>query len=135
MGRAHPSIVMDVQVLVTHAASIALMEREMGHPPRLIRSPDVCYLFHARDAERLPGLVDRWEFYGIAAQVVHIPPRGSRPATVSPHQPEERPMSETTDHGHEGGDQTARPPTDAREPEGMMDAPPETEASFEEVER
>ena len=67
---------MDVQVLVTHAASIALMEREMGHPPRLIRSPDVCYLFHARDAERLPGLVDRWEFYGIAAQVVHIPPRG-----------------------------------------------------------
>jgi hypothetical protein len=44
-------------------------------------------------------------------------------------------MSETTDHGHEGGDQTARPPTDAREPEGMMDAPPETEASFEEIER
>jgi hypothetical protein len=44
-------------------------------------------------------------------------------------------MSETTDHGHEGGDQTAHPPTDAREPEGMMDAPPETEASFEEIER
>jgi hypothetical protein len=29
-GRAHPSLVMDVQVLVTHAASIAIMEREMG---------------------------------------------------------------------------------------------------------
>jgi hypothetical protein len=32
---------MDVQVLVTHAASIAGMEREMGHPPRIIRRPDV----------------------------------------------------------------------------------------------
>jgi hypothetical protein len=30
----HPSLVMDVQVLVTHAASVAIMEREMGHPPR-----------------------------------------------------------------------------------------------------
>jgi hypothetical protein len=44
-------------------------------------------------------------------------------------------MSETTDHGHEGCDQTAHPPTDARESEGSMDAPPETEASFEEIER
>jgi hypothetical protein len=78
MGRWHPSIVMDVQVLVTHAASVATMEREMGHPPRLIRSPDVCYLFHARDAARLPGLVDRWESYGIAAQVVQIPPTGGQ---------------------------------------------------------
>jgi len=74
MGRAHPSIVMDVQVLVTHAASVAAMEREMGHPPRIIRAPDVCYLFQARDAERLPALVERWESYGIAAQVVQIPP-------------------------------------------------------------
>jgi hypothetical protein len=74
MGRSHPSIVIDVQVLVTHAASVATMEREMGHPPRISRAPDVCYLFQARDQERLPGLVDRWEAYGIAAQVVLIPP-------------------------------------------------------------
>jgi hypothetical protein len=73
-GRSHPSIVIDVQVLVTHAASVASMEREMGTPPRLIRAPDVCYLFQMRDEERLPGLVDRWESYGIAAQVVQIPP-------------------------------------------------------------
>jgi hypothetical protein len=44
-------------------------------------------------------------------------------------------MSSTTDHGHEGRDQTAHPPTDARGPEGTMYAPPETEASFEEIER
>jgi hypothetical protein len=75
-GRSHPSIVMDVQVLVTHAASVATMAREMGHPPRLIRTPDVCDLFRERDQERLPGLVDRWEAYGIAAQVVQIPPTG-----------------------------------------------------------
>ena len=37
-GPIAPSIVIDVQVLVTHAASVATMEREMGHPPRLIRS-------------------------------------------------------------------------------------------------
>jgi hypothetical protein len=74
MGRSQPSIVIDVQVLVTHAASVATMEREMGHPPRMIRTPDVCYLFQGRDEERLPGLVDRWEAYGIAAQVVLITP-------------------------------------------------------------
>ena len=67
---------MDVQVLVTHAASVAIMEREMGHPPRIIRGPDLCYLFQARDEERLPGLVERWESYGIAAQVVQIPSTG-----------------------------------------------------------
>jgi hypothetical protein len=83
-GRSHPSIVIDVQVLVTHAASVATMEREMGNPPRLIRTPDVCYLFHARDEERLPGLVDRWESYGIAAQVVQIPPTGG-PSTRDSH--------------------------------------------------
>jgi hypothetical protein len=77
-GRSHPSIVMDVQVLVTQAASVAVMEREMGHPPRIIRGPDVCYLFQARDEERLPGLVDRWASYGIAAQMVQIPPTGGR---------------------------------------------------------
>jgi hypothetical protein len=44
-------------------------------------------------------------------------------------------MSSTTDHAHEGHDQTAPPPTDARGPEGAMYAPPETEASFEEIER
>jgi hypothetical protein len=85
-GRSQLSIVIDVQGLVTHAASVAMMAREMGHPPRLIRTPDVCYLFHARDEARLPRLVDRWESYGIAAQVVQIPPRGgSRPSPVIPH--------------------------------------------------
>jgi len=44
-------------------------------------------------------------------------------------------MSAPTDHAHEGRDQTAPPPTDAWGPEGAMDAPPETEASFEEIER
>ncbi len=80
-GRWQPSLVMDRQVLVTHADRVTLMAREMGHPPRIIRGPDVCDLFQARDAERLPGLVDRWEAYGIAAQVVHIPPTGAPPAT------------------------------------------------------
>ncbi len=65
---------MDVQVLVTHADHVATMAREMGHPPRIIRGPDLCYLFQARDEERLPGLVDRWEASGIAAQVIMIPP-------------------------------------------------------------
>ena len=44
-------------------------------------------------------------------------------------------MSAPTDHGHEGHDQTAPRPTDARVPEDPMDAAPETEASFEEIER
>jgi hypothetical protein len=87
-GRWPPSLVMDVQVLVTHADRVATMEREMGHPPRIIRGPDVCDLFQARDEERLPGLVDRWESYGLAAQVVQIPPTGGHhPATVLPHHP------------------------------------------------
>jgi hypothetical protein len=77
MGRSQPSLVIDVQALVTHADSVATMEREMGNPPRMIRAPDVCYLFQARDEERLPGLVDRWESYGIAVQVVLIPRRGA----------------------------------------------------------
>jgi hypothetical protein len=165
-GRSHPSIVIDVQVLVTHAASVATMEREMGHPPRLIRTPDVCYLFQARDEARLPGLADRWASYGIAAQVVLIPPTGgpstrdssptpsscqeqagrdtSTPATglirtigprvALPATGETR-MRSTTDHVHEGRDQTAPPSTDAQVADGPLDAPRETEASFEEIER
>jgi hypothetical protein len=85
-GRSQPSIVSDVQTLVTHAASVATMEREMGYTPRLIRAPDVCYLFQARDQERLPGLMDRWHAYGIEAHVVMIPPTGGNPpATVIQH--------------------------------------------------
>jgi hypothetical protein len=75
-GRLHPSIVMDVQVLVTHANRVTLRAREMGHPPRIIRGQDLCDLVQAHDEERLPGLVDRWASYAIAAQVVHIPPTG-----------------------------------------------------------
>jgi hypothetical protein len=44
-------------------------------------------------------------------------------------------MSATTDHVHEGRDQTASPATDAREPDGALAAPRETEDSFEEIER
>jgi hypothetical protein len=44
-------------------------------------------------------------------------------------------MSSTTDHVNEGRDQTAHPPTDAQVPDGTMDAPRETDASFEEIER
>jgi hypothetical protein len=44
-------------------------------------------------------------------------------------------MSSTTDHVHEGHDQTAPPSTDARGPEGPMSVTPETEDAFEEIER
>jgi hypothetical protein len=84
-GRSHPSLVMDVQVLVTHAASVATMGREMGHPPRIIRGPDLCDLFQTRDEARLPGVVDRWASYGIAAQVVQIPPWGAVDPRPSSH--------------------------------------------------
>jgi hypothetical protein len=60
-----------------------MMEQEMGKPPRLIRTPDVCYLVHARDEAWLPGLVDRWESYGIAARVIHIPPAGGQSTRYS----------------------------------------------------
>jgi hypothetical protein len=84
-GRSQPGIAIDIQVLATHEASVATMEREMGNPPRLIRAPDVCYLYQARDEERLPGLVDRWESYGMAAQAVLIlPTGGSRPRYSHP---------------------------------------------------
>jgi hypothetical protein len=46
-------------MLVSHANRMTIMEREMGHPPRMIRGPVLCDLFQARDEERLPGLVDR----------------------------------------------------------------------------
>jgi hypothetical protein len=67
---------MDVQVLVTHASGVTIMERGMGHPPRIIRGPDLCALFQAREEARLPGLVDRWASSGMAAQVVQIPLQG-----------------------------------------------------------
>jgi hypothetical protein len=44
-------------------------------------------------------------------------------------------MSSTTDHVHEGRDQTAHPSTDAPVADGPLDAPREMEASFEEIER
>jgi hypothetical protein len=44
-------------------------------------------------------------------------------------------MGSTTDHVYEGHDQTAPASPDARRSDGTMDAPPETEASFEEIER
>jgi hypothetical protein len=106
-GRSQPSIVIDVQVLVTHTASVATMEQEMGHPPRIIRAPDVCYLFHARDQERLPGLVDRWASYGIAAQVVLIPPA-------------EEPSSRPGPAGHD----TSTPATGPIRQSGPRIAPP-----------
>ena len=77
-GTSQPSIVIDVQELVTHADSVATMERDMGNPPRVIRGRDVCYLFHARDQEVLPGFVDRWQALGITAQVVVIQPTGGQ---------------------------------------------------------
>jgi hypothetical protein len=70
--------VIAVQELVTHADRVATMERDMRNPPRVIRGPDVCYLFHARDQEVLPGFVDRWQALGIAAQVVVIQPTGGQ---------------------------------------------------------
>jgi hypothetical protein len=41
-----PSLVADVQVLVTYATSIAILARHLGNPPRPIRAPVVCALFH-----------------------------------------------------------------------------------------
>jgi hypothetical protein len=65
----------------------------------MIRAPDVCYLFQARDEERLQALVDRWESYGIAAQVVLIP-------AMEGHHP-------ATDHVNDGRHQTAEMLTQA----------------------
>jgi hypothetical protein len=44
-------------------------------------------------------------------------------------------MSAATDHAHEGRHQTAPPLTGAQGPEGTLDAPPETEACCEAIER
>ena len=44
-------------------------------------------------------------------------------------------MSSATDDAREEHDQTAPASPHAREPEGMIDAPREMEASFEEIER
>jgi hypothetical protein len=66
--------VIDAQELVAHADSVATMERYMGNPPRVIRGQDVCYLFHERDQEVLPGFIDRWQAFGIVAQVVVVQP-------------------------------------------------------------
>jgi hypothetical protein len=44
-------------------------------------------------------------------------------------------MSSSTDHVHEGHDQTAHPSTDAPVADGPLDTPREMEASFEEIER
>jgi hypothetical protein len=44
-------------------------------------------------------------------------------------------MPSTTDHVTEERDQTAQPPTDEHVLDGTMDAPRETDASFEEIER
>jgi hypothetical protein len=44
-------------------------------------------------------------------------------------------MRSITDPVPEGRDPTAPPPTDARGPEGTMDAPPETEAACDAIER
>ena len=117
-GRSQPSIVIDVQVLVTHAASVAPREQEMGLPPRLIRAPDVGDLFQTRDEERLPGLVDRWAAYGLAAQVVFIPPmavqstRSSHPTPASCQAPAGRdPSTPTTGPTRQTGPRMARPAT------------------------
>jgi hypothetical protein len=44
-------------------------------------------------------------------------------------------MRSTTDHAHEGHDQITPASPDAQGPEGTTDAPRETEASCEEIER
>jgi len=44
-------------------------------------------------------------------------------------------MRSITDPVHERRDQTAHPPIDGRGPDGTMDAPRETEASCEAIER
>jgi hypothetical protein len=44
-------------------------------------------------------------------------------------------MNSTTEHGDKGHHQSVHPLTDARAPEGPMYVTPETEDSFEEIER
>jgi hypothetical protein len=138
-GRSQPSIVIDVRVLVTHADSVATMEREMGTPPRLIRAPDVCYLFHARSRAAVwlggalailwhrsadgPDPPNGWAVDPLQSSHTIIPPRAGRdtrtPETglirqtgprMAPPATGETIMRSTTDPGHEGRDQTAPPP-------------------------
>jgi hypothetical protein len=54
---------------------------------------------------------------------------------MSPPTTGETIMRSTTDPIHEERDQTAQPPADERGSEGTMDAPRETDAFFEEIER
>jgi hypothetical protein len=117
-GRWLPSLVMDVQVLITHASRVTIMAREIGHPPRIIRGPDLCDLFQARDEARLSGLVDRWASSGLAAQVVQIPPVGEasfhdRPPTPSSCQTQagRDPSTPTTGLIRRSDPHMARPPT------------------------
>jgi hypothetical protein len=49
--------VIEVQTPVIHAARITPMEREVGHPPLIIRTPGACYIFQRRDQE---GCWSRW---------------------------------------------------------------------------
>jgi hypothetical protein len=44
-------------------------------------------------------------------------------------------MRSTMDHVNEERNQTASPPVDEHVPDSTMDAPRETDASFEEIER
>lgn len=71
-------IVIDVQELVTHADSVATMERYMGNPPHVIRTQVVGYLFHKQDREVLPDFTDHWQSFGIETQVVVIPPTSGK---------------------------------------------------------
>ena len=53
-GRSHPTLVMAVQMLVTHADRVALMTRDTGSPHR---SPArrTCVIDFTRDHKVLPG--------------------------------------------------------------------------------
>jgi len=128
MGRSQPNIMIDVQAPVTHAAIVATMEREMGHPPRLFRTPDVCDRFQASEEARRPSLVDRWVSQERTGRDTSTPTTG----LIRKAGPR---MRSTTDYVHEGRDQTARPSTGAQFPDETMDAPRDMEGSFEEIER
>jgi hypothetical protein len=85
-GRSQPSIVIDVQVLVTHAASVATMEREMG-TPRVSSAPQMCVISSTRAMKS--GCRAWWTAGNRMAsrrRWSRSSQRGdSRPATVIPH--------------------------------------------------
>ena len=56
-GRSQLSIVIDVQVLITNADSVATMAREVGHPR--VSAARRTGVISSRNEGRLPGLVDR----------------------------------------------------------------------------